>query len=260
MRKGGERMKAIILSAGQGKRLLPYTQNRPKCLVEISGLSILEWQLEVLYACGVEEVVVVVGYKAEMVEELLKKYRHKKPRTILNPDYAQTENIWSCWMARQEMKGPFILLNGDTLFEPGVLEKLLSTFREPITVTVNRKPYYDADDMKVILKQGRLWRVGKDLPLEEVGAESIGLIGFTPEGARLFRQYLERVTQDPAYKKKWYLCIIDLIAKEHPVGVCDITGYAWCEIDYPKDLEEALPVVERIRQVLMGQKATHAHL
>ena len=255
-------MKAIVLSAGQGKRLLPLTEDRPKCLVEISGLSILEWQLEVLYSCGIEEVVVVTGYKAEMVEELLrKKYGHKRPRTILNPDYAKTENIWSCWLAREEMKDPFILLNGDTLFEPAVLEKLLSSaFRDPITVTVNRKPSYDADDMKVILKDGRLWRIGKDLPLEEVGAESIGLIAFTQEGGQIFRHYLEQVTRDPTYKKKWYLCVIDLIAKEYPVGVCDITGYAWCEIDYPKDLQDAKKVVSKIRESLIGQQVFHARL
>ena len=252
-------MKVIILSAGQGKRLLPLTKDKPKCLIKLEGLSILEWQLEVIYACGLKDIFVVVGYKKELIEDLLKqKYGPEGPKTIYNPDYAQTENIWSCWMAREKMEGPFILLNGDTLFEPAVLEKLLSTFKYPVTVTVNRKPSYDADDMKVILKEGRLWRIGKDLPLEEVGAESIGLLGFTKEGARIFRNYLEIVTQDPAYKKRWYLCIIDLIAKEHPVGVCDITGYTWCEIDYPKDLIDAQKVVNRIREVLTQRQGSLA--
>ncbi|NPB10091.1 MAG: phosphocholine cytidylyltransferase family protein [Thermodesulfobacteria bacterium] len=246
-------MKAIILSAGQGKRLLPLTKDKPKCLVGLEGRAIIEWQIDVLRYAGVDDIVVVVGYQAEKVERLLRqRYGSSAPRFLLNPDYATTDNLWSCWRAREEMDGPFILLNGDTLFEPEVLERLFSVHGYPITVTVNRKPAYDADDMKVILDGERLLAVGKDLPLEKVGAESIGLLKFDEEGARLFREALEEAVKEEDSTRRWYLSVIDRLARRGVVGTCDITGLLWCEIDYHKDLVPAKTVVKRISEVLGG--------
>ena len=246
-------MKVIILSAGQGKRLLPLTKDKPKCLVRLEGQSILEWQIDVLHYAGLKDIVVVVGYQAEKVKHLLRqRYGASSPRLLFNPDYARTDNLWSCWRAREEMEGPFVLLNGDTIFEPEVLEKLLATNGYPVTVTINRKETYDADDMKVIFEGSRLLAVGKGLPLEQVGGESIGLLKFKAEGALLFRQALEEAVKEKDSAKRWYLSVIDRLAQRGLVGVCDITGLLWCEIDYPKDLIQAQAVVKRIQEVLKG--------
>jgi len=244
-------MKAIILSAGQGKRLLPLTKDRPKCLIGLEGQSILEWQVDVLHYAGIREIVVVVGYKAEKVESLLRqRYGPLAPRTIFNPDYDRADNLWSCWRAKGEMEGPFVLLNGDTLFEPEILERLLASKGYPITVTINRKKKYDDDDMKVVIQADRLLAIGKGLPLERVGAESIGLLKFDEEGARLFRESLDEAVKEKDSVKRWYLSVINHLAQRSVVGICDITGLRWCEIDYPKDLVQAGAVVKRIREVL----------
>jgi len=64
-------LRAIILSAGQGKRLLPLTSDRPKCLVELNGKSVLEWQLTNLLSSGINYITIVTGFKSQMVEELI---------------------------------------------------------------------------------------------------------------------------------------------------------------------------------------------
>src|SRR3546814_5142883 len=87
-------MKAIILSAGQGRRLLTLTRRRPKCLINLSGISILEWQLFALREAGVEEVVVVTGFAAEEVEKAVHQagIRSMRVRLLHNPFYAVSED------------------------------------------------------------------------------------------------------------------------------------------------------------------------
>ena len=253
-------MKAIILSAGQGKRLLPLTSKRPKCLLDIMGKTVLEWQVETLAGAGIDEIVVVTGYGADQVESLVEGYlRHYGVRTFYNPEYATSDNLVSCWKVRHEMDQDFVLLNGDTLFEPRVIETLLNCKKAPITVTVSSKSRYDSDDMKVITEDDRLVRVGKQLPVEKVSAESIGLICFRDDGPGIFKKALERALEDPESRKRWYLSVIDSLADRQIVMTCSITGLKWCEIDYPKDLKLAHPVVNAIDQYHQSHRGLYAH-
>ena len=176
-------MKAVILSAGQGKRLLPLTTDRPKCTVTINGRSILEWQVQELLRVGMDSIHVVVGFGADKVETLLaKQVEARSIHTIYNPFFALADNLISCWVARNEMTQDFVLINGDTLFESAVLEGLLQAPSAPITLVTDEKSHYDADDMKVIVRDTQLVRIGKTLPIEEVNGESIGMIRFQDEG------------------------------------------------------------------------------
>ena len=97
-------MKVIILSAGQGTRLLPLTADRPKCLIPVQGKTVLEWQIDELHRRGIDDITVVVGYNAPMVEELLAdRYGPGRVHTRCNADYASTDNLVSCWLVRDLM-------------------------------------------------------------------------------------------------------------------------------------------------------------
>lgn len=242
-------MKAIILSAGQGKRLLPFTAERPKCAVAIHGKSMIEWQIDELLKCGVTDISVVLGYRADTVERLLaERYGEGFIRTLYNPFFSVADNLGSCWIARAEMNDDFVLINGDTMFRASVLEKLLGATPRPITVTVDRKERYDSDDMKVITDGERLLRIGKALPLEQVNAESIGMLLFRREGADLFRSTVEQLLRDPVSLKRWYLSVIDELAQQAPVWTCCIEGLAWGEVDCPEDLIRAEEVLAGIAE------------
>lgn len=234
-----EPRRAIILSAGQGRRLLPYTEDRPKCLIEVEGRTVIEWQIDGLIAVGVRQITVVVGYGAEKVERVLsRRYGEGVVSTLFNPFFEVADNLASCWMARQAMQGEFILLNGDTLFDLPVLQRLLEAPARPITLAIDKKASYDSDDMKVCLDRDRLTRVGKTLPLESVDGESIGMMYFREEGAAMFRQVLEENMRKPEALKRWYLSIIDQLAQDTgSVFVQSIEGLSWGELDFPEDLE-----------------------
>jgi L-glutamine-phosphate cytidylyltransferase len=240
-------MKAIILSAGQGKRLLPLTAERPKCAVPIHGRSMIEWQIDEIAKCGVEDICVVLGYGADKVEKLLdERYGPGYVRTLFNPFHTVSDNLGTCWVVRAEMTENFVLLNGDTLFRAPVLERLLGSEPHPVTVTIDRKAYYDRDDMKVILDGERLVRIGKDLPLDQVRAESIGMLLFRGEGPGLFRRGVEEALRSTTGLKRWYLSVIDELAQRMVVRTCCIEGLAWGEVDCPDDLNRAEDVVRGI--------------
>jgi choline kinase len=230
--------KAIILSAGQGKRLSPLTDTRPKCLVELSGRTVLHWQLRHLRQAGITEVVVVTGFAADTVETEIAglDLPGMTVRTLFNPFFGLTDNLATCWLARGEMVGDFLLLNGDTLFEPAIAERLIAAPSAPITVTIDRKAAgYDADDMKVLTEGDALRAIGKTI--EAYDAESIGFLRFNPEGAALFTKIVEAALRTPEGLKRWYLSVINQIAQDHDVvRVRSIEGLDWAEMDFPEDL------------------------
>ncbi len=239
---GAQALKALILSAGQGRRLLPLTADTPKCVLPVAGRPLLVWQIETLLAAGVDDIVVVVGYRAERVEEAIAPYsRHV--RTLFNPFHSVSDNLASCWMARTEMNEDFFLLNGDTLFEKAVVTRLLTSTQD-ITVTVDRKPKYDDDDMKVQLEGDRLLRIGKKLPPQQSDAEAIGLILFREAGGKLFRAALEASMRRGEALRQWYLSVVDGLADQIVVSVKSIEGMRWAEVDTASDLENASFVVK----------------
>lgn len=235
-------MKAIILSAGQGSRLMPLTENVPKCCLTLDGKPLLRHQVETLAANGVEEIVVVTGFNHHKVEDVISKIRIPgvSIRSLFNPFYAVADNLVTCWIARNEMKSPFLLVNGDTLFEASTLAQFLSGERVyPITLAVDRKADYDDDDMKISANGEQLIRVGKKLSMDIVNGESIGMMIFNRAGAEAFVQKLENLKSSPGGLACWYLTAIDEIAVAGKVGICSIQGYDWCEVDDLIDLERA---------------------
>ena len=242
-------MKAVILSAGQGKRLLPLTADIPKCILPVRDRTMIEWQIDELAKCGIDQVLVVLGYRADKVEKILRRrYDSDKVKTIYNAAYAVSDNLVSCWAAYDEMSSDFILLNGDTLFEAAVVQRLLETENQPVTVVVSHKSRYDDDDMKVELDGRRLVKVGKDILPDQVDGESIGMIMFRDKGPGLFRDAIEKALRDPSSQSKWYLSVIDDLARSMPVWTCSVMGHQWCEVDFPADLKSAEDVVSACQE------------
>ena len=253
-------MKALIIGAGQGKRLLPLTDVEPKALIEIGGKSLLEWQVESLVACGVREIVVLAGFNLAAVERALEGFARRWPeaafRTVYNPFYGVADNLATCWMARHEMVGDFLLMNSDTLFSRPVLETLLASTPAPISLAVDHKDRYDDDDMKVELEGTRLTDIGKKLPPDRVQGESIGMLYFRGDGPRRFAEALATAMRDPAAIRQWYLYVIAALEPEVEVQDVTISGHDWCEIDYPVDLQNAKRMVAAWRSRPDGDLAT----
>lgn len=241
--------KAIILSAGQGSRLGHLVDDKPKCLIEFDGRTLLDRQLDTLAANGVGEAVVVTGFHDELIDAAIA-MRSGGPdvRTIYNPFYKVADNLGSLFIAREELSGDCLVWNGDTLVSDSLMGRVVGNDREGICVTIDRKDDYDEDDMKVVVDpDARLRAIGKRIS-KSVNGESIGLLAFRSGGAERFREAIEQAMRTNEGTTIWYLRVIHHLAQSTGVWTFDISGEEWGEVDFPPD-------VDRARQLVSGWDA-----
>ncbi|MEO6582625.1 MAG: phosphocholine cytidylyltransferase family protein [Sphingomicrobium sp.] len=237
-------MKAIILSAGQGSRLGHLVDDRPKCLVDFGGRTLLDCQLDTLTANGVDQVVVVTGFRDDQIEAAIAaRTGGPEVRTVFNPFYKVADNTGSLFMAREELAGECLVWNGDTLVSDGLMARVVANRQPGICVTIDRKDGYDDDDMKVITDgAGRLRAIGKRIS-DGVNGESIGLLAFRAGGAERFRAAIEQAMRTAEGTTIWYLRVIHHLAQHGEVATLDIQGEEWGEVDFPPDVDAARALV-----------------
>lgn len=233
--------RAIILSAGQGSRLLPLTADLPKCLIALSGRTLIGWQVDALVANGVTDIHVVTGFMADRVDAELA--RLATPGVTItshfNPFFKVADNLGSCWIVRAAMEGDFLILNGDTIVSRELVARVQRGGAHPICVTVDTKPAYDSDDMKVERDGDTLVRIGKTLSDRQSNAESIGFLAFRRDGGARFRAAVDAMMRTSAGVENWYLKVIDQLADSGVVGTVGIEGMEWGEVDFLNDVETA---------------------
>ncbi len=232
-------MKALILAAGRGLRLWPYTANLPKCLLRIGQTSILERQFYNLEQAGIHKVVLVCGFGVDRIRDTVETYPESlRIKILYNPFYAISDNLISLWVARSEMDRDFVLLNGDNVFHPAIVQRLLQT-EEICCLMVDRKAFYDDDDMKLQLQDGRIRKIGKTLPAAATDAESIGIMRFSSEGVDLIRQMLEEIVLEKIALRSYFLAGIQhLIDQGYPATYREVGDLPWADVDTPEDLHQ----------------------
>ena len=158
-------MKAIICAAGQGRRLRPLTDTVPKCLLKIGKKRILEYLLDSLSDCGIKDVVIVIGYKSQEFMKIVgNKHKNCRIKYYINKDYEITDNMYSLWMAKDEIKDGFIFFNADLIFNVDLLKKLIEDNHQNCVV-VDNKIKLQESAMKVKILKDRLIKINLDKPL-----------------------------------------------------------------------------------------------
>jgi choline kinase len=242
-------MKAIIVAAGPGSRLNPLTNERPKCLLEVGGKTILERALEALRANGIERIAVVRGYCSQLIDYPNISYYE-------NPNYRENNILRSLFYAEREMDDDFIFSYSDIIFSSDIVTKLMNKTADiALTVDVNWKQRYQGRDLHPIseaelvkLENGQVVKIGKGVVIpDEAHGEFIGLAKFTKLGAEAMRTAYHRIAEErptapfqhAASLEKAYMTdmIQELVDNGSLVQSIDIKS-GWMEIDTPQDLEE----------------------
>ena len=229
-------MKAIILAAGMGTRLRPYTLERPKCLVEINGKSLLDYQIEILRSFGIEDIIIVGGYKAEMLEG-------KADRIYINKNYENTNMVWTLFEVENELKGDVIISYGDIVYSPQILDNLLkSNFQ--ISVAIDKlweeywrgrfqDPLSDAENLKLDCHSRILKIGGSAKKLSNIQGQYIGLMKFKEEGLNAMKKCFSTLeNKHSAYMTDLIQHIID---SGFNVSAIEFSN-PWIEVDSVKDL------------------------
>ena len=234
--------RAIVLAAGVGARLRPYTDDRPKCLLEVGGRSLIEHQLESLAMCGICDVTVVVGYEAERIRAVL----GARVRYIDNPRYADTNSLYSLWLARDEICPGALILNSDVLALPELFARVASS-SESNVVLVERGHGFEPEDMKVELRGDLVVDFGKDLPPERSQAHNVGMVKFSAAGAEGLIECLDELVRT-GHENDWAPAAYRVFARRWPLTAIPTNGMPWIEIDFPDDLARARGEVMRAIQ------------
>ena len=235
-------MRALILAAGQGTRLRPETDSTPKCLVDVGGTTILAHQLRSCETAGIKEVVVISGYEWQQVDDEIAKLdsadrKSMKVRSLYNPFFDVSNNLVTLWVARHEMRDGFVLINGDDVFDPAILSKLLATDTHDIVVSIDKKGHYDEDDMKVVIENDKVVAINKTTASADAHGEAIGITKYTVIGALRLQKELEKMVRAKSGMTDWYTMAIESVARSgFEIGTVNIAGLCWAEVDFPEDL------------------------
>jgi choline kinase len=254
-------MKVIILAAGRGERLMPLSQNTPKSLIESrDGVTVLESQLRCIHAAGITEVVIVGGYRVEQIEAKVLMYQQElsmRIRVTYNPFFNTSNNLISLWLARHEMDGDFVILNGDDVFDSDVLPGLLTQdASRDICMVIDRKDAYTGEDMKVHIRGDRVYRIGKTLAPDDANGESIGMIRVVGTGRKLLVEKLDHMVRKEESKRIFYLqAFNELMESGWPVFFHEIRPDQWSEIDFHPDLDLVRNQIRLHAKPVLNQKS-----
>ncbi|MCC7009784.1 MAG: phosphocholine cytidylyltransferase family protein [Acidobacteria bacterium] len=242
--------KAIILAAGVGSRLRPLTNDRPKCLLEVGGRTLLERQLAALESAGVNDVVVVVGYQAAAIRESLGPH----VRYVENDRYEATNSLFSLWLARKELVGGAVILNSDVLAAPQLYRQLLDT-PDPDAILVEVGTTFEAEDMKVELRGRQIVDFSKVLPPARAHAHNVGMAKFSDGAERLVGCLDKLVAAN--HENDWAPAAYKAFASQWPLIAVPTNGLPWIEIDFVGDLRRARieiePAIARLERDLVRQ-------
>lgn len=234
--------RALVLAAGLGRRLMPHTATRPKCLLEIDGWPLLRQLLYGLRSAGVDEWVIVVGYRRELIQAEVPAYRlaPRSLRWVVNPAYRSTNTLASVAAAAHELRGePFLLLNADLWIQPHALDALVRRPHEN-AMLVDRSVRLDQEAMKVIVdSRGRVCRVGKQLPISGSDGEAIGAYRFDAAGGTRFLDAVVTRAATGDVQSFYEAALDDLSAHGMRPAAVDVPPGTWAEIDDARDLARA---------------------
>ncbi|HSE93641.1 MAG TPA: isocitrate lyase/phosphoenolpyruvate mutase family protein [Methylomirabilota bacterium] len=259
--RGVSDVRAVVIAAGSGKSLLPLTEDRPKCMLDIKGRTVLDRQIETLRAAGIQEIVVVRGYRKDVVTAA-------GVRFYDNDAYEETGELASLFAAGPELHGRVLFLYSDVLFERALLDKLLRAEGD-VVVAVDRAWVDQRDRLLPLVKpvdlvvtsdpprpglrslgeeqRDALVHVGQRVPPESATGEFTGLALFSPHGIVTARETWARArAADPApfheaesaARADFTDLLQVLVAAGQPV-TCVSTWKGWLDIDTFEDYQRA---------------------
>jgi choline kinase len=237
-------MNVILLSAGVGKRLAPYTEIRPKCLMDVQGITLLERHLVHCARNGADRITVVVGHLSEMIEaEIARVAPTLSPkvevRTVMNERY-RLGSIVSLQRGLEKVDDDVIFMDTDVLYDPRVLERLFGSKNESCLL-IDATSKESGEEMMVGANGGRARAIARRVsPLGtfEVSGESVGFFRVGRDHLRELRGAIEETIREKGENNEYEEALNRLFGSVS-VGFERVDDLAWTEIDFAEDLRHA---------------------
>ncbi|HUH01077.1 MAG TPA: phosphocholine cytidylyltransferase family protein [Kofleriaceae bacterium] len=242
-------MRAVILAAGRGTRLEPLTLDLPKCLVHVGGVALIDRMIARLGEAGIDSVVVVSGHAHDALERHLRASAHplaKDAAIVFNERYAEWGNFYSLLVAQDHLRDQdYVRLDGDVLLGPGVMSRVIAA-RAPLALAIDTTVALGDEEMKARIDgQGRVFELNKRIAPVSAQGEFIGVDRVSATMAPAVFAALRRMIDQGETNEYYERAYERLMEQGVEVGVADVSGCVWCEIDDAADLERATRIVER---------------
>ncbi|MGB8952430.1 MAG: phosphocholine cytidylyltransferase family protein [Candidatus Aminicenantales bacterium] len=235
-------MKGVLLAAGISSRLRPLTGTIPKCLLEIGGASILERTLGNLLVWGIEDIFIVTGYLEHRLRNFIsRKFPRRNIHFIHNRDYASTNNIYSFWLAKENiLRESILLLDSDIIFDGRIIGALLQSGHANC-LAVKRKTALSAEEIKVAVDGScRILDISKEVPPAIAWGESIGIEKFAPSLlTELFSVMDRKILGEKKVHEFYEAAFQEVISRGHDIFAVDVGDYRAIEIDTVEDIDTA---------------------
>ena len=227
---------ALLLAAGTGNRLQPYTDSIPKCLVEISGSTLLKRLTDNLCDNGFKRLVIVVGYLAHCIQEFVNEYSGNLTiELITNPLFSTTNNIYSLWLARNKVRESFLLVESDLVFESSQLKDLLYPNK---TAVSHMQPWMNGttitmDSLNIV----RTFGMGGNRSTNAIHYKTVNIYSLSDYSWRKVIERLDNRISSERVNDYYEVVFKEMIAD----GSLSMEGVifdldSWYEIDTPADL------------------------
>ncbi|MCX7823615.1 MAG: HAD-IIA family hydrolase [Syntrophobacterales bacterium] len=246
----------VILAAGIGSRLRPITFEKPKCLVKVQGIPIIIHQLRAYIDAGIKNINVAVGYKADLVQEEVRKYLIKSDfwdvnvNFVVNEDYDVTNNMFSLYLVMKQVGlygKSFLLSNGDVVYEHSIIRDVSESKETDLIVA--DKNSYNIESMKVTVDGlGYVSGISKEISKDVAFGNSLDLYKFSEEASLRLYFLMKNIVEVEGRLKEWTEVAIDRLIKagEWKSRPFDIAGRKWVEIDNYDDLAIADKVFSKV--------------
>jgi len=234
-------MKAIILAAGKGTRLYPLSGDKPKSMIKVNSVPIIEYQIEsYLFAKFKEEdISIVIGYKAEILEEyIINKY--PKINIIINKDFSTTNNMYSLYLAMKKIHVDDILFinNADCIYDKNIISGM-NLYPNPNLIAAD-KGAYSVESMKITLdKKSIIQSIAKTIDKDNAYGNSIDLYKMNKETYLIFLNIIKEYIEVNKDLNSWTEVALDILLKKVEFDPYNIEGKKWIEIDNYADLLQA---------------------
>jgi choline kinase len=232
-------MKTVILAAGAGSRLKPMTDHVPKCLLKVGVKCILEMTIENLLATNNSEIIIVTGYLENKIREFIReRFPHLQITYIYNKLYASTNNIYSLWLAKDEVLGDdMMMLDSDIVFDERIISKLQNSGYKNC-LALKRHEVHDEEIKVKTDAHGCVIEIGKEVNVSQAAGESIGIEIFGIEALTELYFILDRKVVTEKEVNQFYEAAFQELS-DNNLFIVDTTEYFCMEIDTEEDLKIA---------------------
>ena len=247
-------MKVLLLAAGRGTRISRYLAGNPKCTVDIGGQKLIQYTIELFHKKGITDIAMVLGYRAEVIQETLKDY--EGIRYFYNPFFDVTNSIASAWFAKDFLSqyDDTLIMNADVYLEETLLDRILECHKSPVMFADGTRK--EEADYKYKYENGLLVKYGKELTGSDITGEYIGIGRFSKDFMPEFMEKLDGMIRTQQHSVWWENILYEMVGKR-PVYVEEMDGLFWAEVDYVVkgvDQESGLAAASRLEAMALKRR------